>query len=688
MSEVTARPAPDPLALSWLLRADLRQGAAVASAQSRRFRWWWVINGRREYPAWADRAQPQELDLFSPLPGWPRLGQFGMTPVLHHLFEQREDLPQVFDTSTPQGLWAALAWFYTHGLREHGLLDVVDAPTLAALDDTPPLWALPAADAAATQAPQLTWLMFLVWRSDSHLQEAFDLRTPRGRESYLPWFLLEGVPALGLAPLMAQRWRDWLGQGLALRGQPGRLAPRAALLLWQRRKDLQLDFDLREPAGMAALAYWAATAWRTEPALRWLQPGGSVAGGVAALPAPAAPTGNAAGAGARPFGLNLIGFAFGELGIGEDVRMAAAACEQAGVPYKVVNIHPGGRPRQADRALEGQVADTAAGEEEAPYAINLFCLTGFDTVRVFLERGGPLFDGRYNIGWWPWELPVWPADWQPAFGVVNEVWAASRFTQAMYASAQVQAPQPVPVLAMPLPASVDRVTPMTRRALGLPAGRFLFLYVFDFNSYLARKNPFAALQAFRKAFAADDQSVGLVLKTMNSNPDNPAWQRFVRACAADARIVLIDRTLDRGAVLGLIKACDAYVSLHRSEGFGRTLAEAMLFGKPVVGTDFSGNTDFLTPETGFPVRWKRQDVQPGEYPFVSPADAAWWAEPLVADAARQMRAAHLAPRDTSFAPRLKASAQAMFSPRHIGQRMRTRLEAIFQQSEQSGSDSN
>jgi hypothetical protein len=145
----------------------------------------------------------------------------------------------------------------------------------------------------------------------------------------------------------------------------------------------------------------------------------------------------------------------------------------------------------------------------------------------------------------------------------------------------------------------------------------------------------------------------------------------------------------------LIKACDAYVSLHRSEGFGRTLAEALLLGKPVVGTNFSGNVDFLTEETGFPVLWKRRELAPGEYPFVTVSDHAWWAEPDIADAARQMRAARLSVRTPSPSlqsspssvrppsPSLRAQrgnpspAEEQFSPHRIGVLMRQRARVVY-----------
>ena len=109
----------------------------------------------------------------------------------------------------------------------------------------------------------------------------------------------------------------------------------------------------------------------------------------------------------------------------------------------------------------------------------------------------------------------------------------------------------------------------------------------------------------------------------------------------------------------------------------RTLAEAMLFGKPVVGTNFSGNVDFLTTKSGFPVIWKRRAVKPGEYGFVTKADGAWWAEPDISDAARQMLAAREAVKDKAFASRVSRFAEKQFSPQRIGTLMRKQVEAVW-----------
>lgn len=652
----------DPMRVAWLLRADLRRGAPAGGPVSDWFKMWWLINGPREYPAAVDHAALRDADLFKPLPDWPSHDGFGMTPALRFLLDTRKDLASTFDVATDEGLWHAIAWLFVHGVREHRLVPALDARTLAALDAVPPFFADD--NTASDDKPELTWLMFFVWRTSADLQKHFDLRRMEDRRAYLSWFLLDGVPQLKLAPMLAPRWRAWLRQPV-LENQAKAAVPRAAYLLWQRYEQLQRAFQLQTEQGIAGLAMWSAEVWHTQRELSWIdQP---LQAAVLLAPPPKK----------RPFGLNLIGFAFGELGIGEDVRMAVAACEAAGIPFAVVNIHPGDTLRQADQALATHVAKSGEQDDPAPYAFNLFCLTAFDTARVFLERGDGLFNGRYNIGWWPWELPVWPKDWSFVFDLVDEVWAATTFTHRMYTDAARRAsPTPTLVTLVPMPASVDRVKPMSRTELGVPQDKFLFLYVFDFNSYLARKNPFATVKAFRQAFDVSDSSVGLVLKTMNANPKNPEWKRFIRECSKDSRIVVLDQTMERGEVLGLIQACDAYVSLHRSEGLGRTLAEAMLFGKPVIGTNFSGNVDFLTEETGFPVEWKATPVLPGQYPFVIEEDKAWWARPSVDHASQRLRSARKEWMPTTSIVRQKVTS-VTFSPKHIGQKIYSRLDTII-----------
>jgi glycosyltransferase involved in cell wall biosynthesis len=648
----------DPMRVAWLLRADLRRGAPAGGPVSDWFKMWWLIIGPREYPASVDHAKLRDAGLFEPSPDWPSQHGFGMTPALRFLLDTREDLANNFDVTTDEGLLHAVAWLFVHGVREHRLVPALDERTLAALDAVPPFFANDSA--ASEDKPDITWLMFFVWRISPDLQKHFDLQRVEDRQRYLSWFLLDGVPQLQLAPLLASRWRAWLRQPVLGNAEKAAV-PRAAYLLWQRYEQLQRAFNLQTEQGIVGLAMWSAEVWRTQRELSWIdQP----------LRAPAP---SMLPAKERPFGLNLIGFAFGELGIGEDVRMAVAACEAAGVPFAVVNIHPGDTLRQADQALATHVAKAGEQDDPAPYAINVFCLTAFDTARVFLERGNELFEGRYNIGWWPWELPVWPCDWLFVFNLVDEVWAATTFTHQIYTEAsQAAALSSIPVTLMPMAVSVDRIKKITRSTLSLPENKFLFLYVFDFNSYLARKNPFAALKAFRQAFDSKDLSVGFVVKTMNSNPQNREWKKFIRECAKDPRIILIDKTLARGEVLGLIDICDAYVSPHRAEGFGRTLVEAMAFGKPVVATDFSGNVDFLNHSNGYPVPWKKRRIRLGEYPFITENDSAWWADPSLRHSARQMIAAKAKGISDLVAPAIRRK----FSPIQVGIALRKKISQL------------
>jgi len=222
--------------------------------------------------------------------------------------------------------------------------------------------------------------------------------------------------------------------------------------------------------------------------------------------------------------------------------------------------------------------------------------------------------------------------------------------------------------------SVDRLTPTPRARFGLPEDRFLFLYVFDWNSYPARKNPLAAIDAFRRAFPTGREPVGLVLKTMNARPEDPRWQLLLAAAAADRRVAVLAETLDRGEALGLFAACDAYVSPHRAEGFGRTLAEAMLLGLPVIATAHSGNADFLTPDTGFPVAYRLVPVGHGDYPF---GEGLLWAEPDLESLARNMR---LAADQPALARRRAQAGRDLIAARHdpriVGKAYLGRLQEI------------
>jgi glycosyltransferase involved in cell wall biosynthesis len=185
----------------------------------------------------------------------------------------------------------------------------------------------------------------------------------------------------------------------------------------------------------------------------------------------------------------------------------------------------------------------------------------------------------------------------------------------------------------PVPVELGEIAQVNRATYGLPEDATLFLFFFDPSSFVERKNPLAVVEAFHRAFGArGDPGVGLVIKTLDAGPHAGALKKLKSAVGGDDRIHLIEKTMSRPEVNGLIAATDAFVSLHRSEGFGFGLAEAMLLAKPAIGTDYSGNTDFLTEATGYPVPYELVPVGAGEYPDHA---GQVWAEPDVAAAARE-----------------------------------------------------
>lgn len=280
-------------------------------------------------------------------------------------------------------------------------------------------------------------------------------------------------------------------------------------------------------------------------------------------------------------GVNLIGYAFGELGIGEDVRMAALALEAANILFTVINFRPGDDIRQNDRSIAQWVTN------DPLYTVNIVCLTALEHLRIYAEQGGALFKDRYNIGYWPWELQYWPANWQHCFSLVDEVWVSSQHT--WQAAQKVSS---VPVYIMPMAVAIPKVKRYTRKQWSLPETDHLFVFSFDGNSSLARKNPLGVIEAFKLAFPNGHEAAGLVIKCMRPDINNPAWQRILKLAATDSRIHIIDQMLSKPEVLGLYKVCDCFVSLHRAEGFGRGIAEALLLGLNVIATDHGGNVDF------------------------------------------------------------------------------------------------
>jgi glycosyltransferase involved in cell wall biosynthesis len=289
---------------------------------------------------------------------------------------------------------------------------------------------------------------------------------------------------------------------------------------------------------------------------------------------------------------------------------------------------------------------------------------------------GPHFRaGKYNIAYFAWELPEFPDSWVPSLDFYDEVWCPSDFTTSAIAMKS-----PVPVLTMPHAISFARPAESTttlRHRLGLPQGNFLFLTLFDLNSYAERKNPLAAISAFRLAAISSDRfakGCSLVLKVQNAAGNPKEFAKLKEGLRDLPGTVLLTETLSRADIYALEAACDCFVSLHRSEGYGLAVAESMFLAKPVISTNWSATAEFVTAENGCPVNAPLVTLRESHGPY---AKGSTWANPDPQHAAEWM---HLLFEDRALVGQLGAAArwtiEQRFSPAVIGARYRRRLETV------------
>jgi glycosyltransferase involved in cell wall biosynthesis len=314
-----------------------------------------------------------------------------------------------------------------------------------------------------------------------------------------------------------------------------------------------------------------------------------------------------------PLRLTQVGHPFNPIGTGRATRLVFAAARAAGLHVRVKDVY------------HFQMPEGAQAREISPHLttdfgpVNLFHLNG-DEIEPALNHLGGMPHG-YNIVAPFWELPHFPHEWAVQVNRFNEVWAPSAFIRDAVAAAVE-----IPVLHMKLPTEVALDGFLSRRYFGIPEDSFAFFTFFDGRSFMARKNPQAVVACFRRLVAARPFARAVLVIKLHGGENAPAELQNFLAGVEDlaGRVVVLQATMQEGTVHNLIRDCDAFVSLHRSEGFGLGLAEAMFLGKPVIGTAWSGNMDFMTAENSHPVPYALAPVPEGAYPH---AQGQAWAEP-------------------------------------------------------------
>lgn len=361
-----------------------------------------------------------------------------------------------------------------------------------------------------------------------------------------------------------------------------------------------------------------------------------------------------------PFGVNLFSY-YTNNSAGSETRLLMSALEAGNIPYQCIDLNDPEKFNAGIGSWRG-------------YKVNLIKCHAASGTPERLKLFAIDLKQYYNIGYWAWELPVVPDEYCAGLDIFQEMWTISGFcTNALEKKTLA------PVLTVPLCANPDRaVIPNSREHFGFKKEPFLFMFAYDCASFVSRKNPQAAVEAFMKAFSPEDEHVGLILKLISPERDREHLKALQKTLSPYKNIYYIDRFLPDEEMRSLIQASDAFVSLHRSEGFGLLPLEAMSLGTPVISTAWSGNMEYMTHMNTALVDYTMVPVN-GEYVGSVPGDGIVWAEADTDCAAGYMRRLV---SDSAWREKLvaggKHTADEFCTKDVVGKIMRDRLDFLAQ----------
>lgn len=322
-------------------------------------------------------------------------------------------------------------------------------------------------------------------------------------------------------------------------------------------------------------------------------------------------------------GVNIIGYYQGQFGLAETGRLFVSALETTSTPYCLLS---------ADFAVVDQTFRPYGRpvENTPKYDVNLFCIDADSLMSVVQKYGHDILRNHYNIALFFWETNVVPSSRLRFLSYFDEIWVASEYIQKTLSSSKSLR---ATVRKIPHPFMENTIVSDARKSSFGLADKFTFLFCFDMNSSIKRKNPEAIIEAFRRAFG-DRDDVQLVIKSHNAKYHPESFQNALKGIQRDPRIHWIDECMEGEKRFALMKASDCYISLHRSEGLGMTMAESMMLGKPVIATRYSGNLDFMTPDNSFLCDSTLIPIGKGNHHYSGFGE---WADVNVDDAAHWMR---------------------------------------------------
>lgn len=320
-------------------------------------------------------------------------------------------------------------------------------------------------------------------------------------------------------------------------------------------------------------------------------------------------------------GVNLIGSIRAQTGLGQSMRLVADILEESGENYVIHDFFVPPGPRMGDHTHDLKVS------EDMPYDVNIFHINASEFTIAFINMGKQVWDHRYNIAYWLWELEEFPEEWLGCIDLVDEIW-----TPADFITNTLKKYTDKPVVTLPYCVEALVSEEFDRAFFNLPEDVFLFLMMFDSGSIMERKNPDSVFAAYREAFGLDNDRVGIVVKINEYSQKDITY--INKALEGYKNVYILSDTLTKVQVNSLIKAVDVFVSLHRAEGFGLVLAEAMIVGTPTIATNWSANTEFACDDAACMVDYKIIEIDRDIPPYKK---GYHWADADIAQAAGFMK---------------------------------------------------